>query len=134
MAIGVGVAPLLPLLAALAARYKAEKGLHWPARLAPYPLQLILLPGGEKALDPLARALDALGIPWLVDDRDERAGVKFNDADWIGAPLRLLLGRRSLEKGGVEARRAGQREGKILPLEAIPQWVQENLDGHSSAP
>ncbi len=127
IALSAAALSYLPILGALAIIHGGEDGLAWPPALAPYPLHLILLPGAEGAWQELAPALDGLGLAWLVDDRDERAGVKFNDADWVGAPLRLLLGRRSLQAGGVEARLDGQRQGEIVPLPAVPQWVQEQL-------
>ena len=55
----------------------------------------------------------------LLDDRDERAGVKFADADLIGIPLRVVVSRRALERGGAEVRLRGEREAEVVPLEHL---------------
>lgn len=115
------------LLAALAERHHDASGLAWPAALAPWPVHLIALRGGEEAAEGLYQALSAQGLEPLFDDRDESPGVKFNDADLMGLPLRVVVGRRSLEAGGAEVRRRGEAEAQVLPLEQVPAWAREAL-------
>ena len=104
------------LLRALAEVHRDEKGLALPSAAAPFRAYLMHIPG--KTMDTRAaagemyRTLTEAGIAVLFDDRDERAGVKFNDADLIGCPVRIAVGERGLRNGVVEwkRRRAGQIE------------------------
>jgi prolyl-tRNA synthetase len=89
------------------------KGIIWPLPLAPFHVHLLPLGQSQQVLELAGRlyeSLDKAGIEVLWDDRDERAGVKFNDADLIGAPLHLVLGEKGLAQGVVElkARKTGQ--------------------------
>jgi prolyl-tRNA synthetase len=89
------------------------KGIIWPIPIAPFHVHLLPLSQSRSVVelaDRLYHALNEAGIEVLWDDRDERAGVKFNDADLIGAPLHLVLGEKSLARGEVElkARKTGQ--------------------------
>ncbi|MBN1314373.1 MAG: proline--tRNA ligase [Anaerolineales bacterium] len=120
------------LLACVAEEHNDENGLIMPISVAPYQLYLIYLPG--KKIDTLAMAeklyqeLQAAGVEVLFDDRDERPGVKFNDADLIGIPLRLVVGERSLDKGGLELKRRDSDEREIVPLEGAVQVVVGKID------
>src|SRR5205823_5012603 len=80
------------LLAAIVERHHDAHGIIWPPAIAPFDVVVLTL-GGEAELEPYAhevsRQLAAAGLDVLYDDRDERAGVKFNDADLIGVPLRI---------------------------------------------
>lgn len=98
---GIGIGRLL---ACIAEAHHDGQGLAWPIAVAPFAVHLIALRGGESAADDLYAALVAGGIDVLYDDRDERPGVKFADADLIGAPIRATVGERSLAAGGVELR------------------------------
>jgi prolyl-tRNA synthetase len=89
------------------------KGIIWPVPIAPFHVHLLPLSQSQPVVDladRLYHALNEAGIEVLWDDRDERAGVKFNDADLIGAPLHLVLGEKSLARGEVElkTRKTGQ--------------------------
>lgn len=114
---GVGVGRLL---ACIAEEHHDEQGLIWPITVAPYPVHLVLLNSkdgsaeatGEKLYQELVEA----GLEPLYDDRDERAGVKFNDADLIGIPLRVTVSGRSLQNGGFEFKRRDRDERWIVPL------------------
>ncbi len=112
---GIGVGRLL---ACVAEEHHDEHGLIWPISLAPYHVHLIVLPGGEAqgAADRLYTELQAAGIEVLFDDRDERPGVKFMDADLIGLPLRVTIGERSLKKGGAEIKPRARTGSVIVPL------------------
>ena len=102
------------ILLALAETHHDGKGLTLPSPAAPFDVYLMHLPG--KMTDTRAKAeeiynvLQDAGISVLFDDRDERAGVKFNDADLIGCPVRVTVGERGLKEGMVEikARKAGE--------------------------
>jgi prolyl-tRNA synthetase len=96
-----------------------DDGILWPMTLAPY--QVIIIPikyeGAVKAaVDKLAGELAALGIEILVDDREERPGVKFKDADLIGIPFRVVAGDKNLagDSPQVEVRRRGERESRLV--------------------
>ena len=120
---GIGVGRLI---ACLAEACRDERGLIWPATVAPFDAYLVGLdlddPAIREAAEGLYRDLRAAGIDVLYDDRDDRAGVKFNDADLIGLPLRLTLGRRALAQGGVEVRQRATGETALVPLaEAVAQ-------------
>ena len=70
----------------------------------------------------------AAGIEVLYDDRrDLSAGVKFNDADLRGLPLRIVIGERSLAAGGAELSHRGQRDRRVVPLDALPDTLQEEI-------
>jgi len=102
---GIGVGRLL---ACVAEEHHDEKGLCWPASVAPYPAHLVALSGKsslvEAQADEIYARLVANGLEPLYDDRPESPGVKFMDADLIGIPLRLTIGERSLKLGGVEVK------------------------------
>lgn len=96
------------LLRALAEVHHDAQGLRWPAPLAPFDLYLLDVAGREidthSAAQNLYERLIAAGLDVLFDDRDERAGVKFNDADLLGIPWRVTVGERSLKEGAVEVK------------------------------
>lgn len=111
-------------------------GIIWPASVSPFQVALLPLDANKDeasrvAAETLERALEARGIDVFVDDRDERPGVKFKDADLIGFTIRVVVGTRSLQKGGVEVRVRKTGESKIIPLdeapEAIANLLQESL-------
>lgn len=121
---GIGVTRLL---ACIAEEHHDERGLIWPVTVAPYQVYLASLPGGESAAATLYADLWAQKIEVLYDDRDERAGVKFNDADLIGLPLRITVSKRSLDAGGVEFKRRDRDQAEIVPLAEIITKIQSEL-------
>jgi prolyl-tRNA synthetase len=112
---GIGVGRTV---AACIEQYHDENGIIWPLPLAPY--QVIVTPVNMKdgeiaaAAERLYAELTARGIEVLLDDRDERAGVKFKDADLIGIPMRITIGPKNLALGKVELKIRGTGETKIL--------------------
>ncbi|RED41229.1 prolyl-tRNA synthetase [Paenibacillus sp. VMFN-D1] len=108
---GIGVSRLL---SAVAEQSPAEQGMCWPLGIAPYSVHLIPVsaqdPDQATVVEQIAKELARQGVECLVDDREERPGVKFKDADLIGLPLRIVVGKRAGE-GIVEwtDRRAGGR-------------------------
>jgi prolyl-tRNA synthetase len=113
---GIGVGRLL---ACVAEEHRDEYGLIWPISVAPYQVHLVALQGGEEAADCLYADLQSAGVEVLYDDREERAGVKFNDADLMGMPIRLTVGKRSLAAGGIELKLRRDPERTIVPSEQI---------------
>jgi prolyl-tRNA synthetase len=81
-----------------------ESGIAWPRSIAPYDAHVVVLPGLEEQGEEVARVLDAAGHAVLLDDRDQRAGEKFADADLIGIPFRVTVGKKTLEDGAVDVR------------------------------
>jgi len=122
---GIGVTRLL---ACLAEHYRDEQGLTLPITVAPYQVHLVALRGGEEAADTLYQQLQEAGIEVLFDDRDESPGVKFNDADLIGLPVRLTVSGRSLQNGGVEVKLRRESDRTIIPLAEIISHVQTVIE------
>ncbi|MCK8826273.1 proline--tRNA ligase [Natroniella acetigena] len=96
-----------------------QYGIKWPKALAPYMVHLLPLGNDDQVSDKTTELYDQLsaaGIETLVDDRKERAGVKFNDADLIGCPIRITIGSRSLAEGKLEVKM--RQTGEELEIEA----------------
>ncbi|MCJ7696153.1 MAG: proline--tRNA ligase [Anaerolineaceae bacterium] len=106
------------LLACVAEEHNDDKGLIWPISVAPFPIHLVVLPGKDHSVSDAAeqiyQALRSEGLTSLFDDRDERAGVKFNDADLIGLPIRVTLSERSLSQGGAEVKLRNEDKATII--------------------
>jgi prolyl-tRNA synthetase len=119
------------LLACIAEDHHDERGLCWPVSVAPYTVQLVLLGSKngstESAAQTLYDELTAAGVDVLFDDRPESAGVKFNDADLIGLPLRLTVGERNLKQGKVELKHRTAEQGLLLPVEEAAGKVKVEI-------
>ena len=116
---GIGVGRLL---ACIVEEHHDEMGIAWPITVAPYQVVLLLLNGEPRtaqAAEQLYRDLSNAGIEVLFDDRTERPGVKFMDADLIGVPVRLTIGDRSLRRGGIEMKRRTSQESRLIPLDGV---------------
>ncbi len=120
------------LLASVAEEYNDKYGLIMPITIAPYEVHLVELVGGksesedvQKAAVKLYQDLVQAGVEVLFDDRDESPGVKFNDADLIGIPLRLTVGSRVLKEGGIEAKIRYESEKQLIPIDEAVQKVKE---------
>jgi prolyl-tRNA synthetase len=113
---GIGVGRLM---SAVVEVNHDEYGIRWPRSIAPFQIHLVSLSGGQDdvstAAEELYGELQAAGIDTLFDDRDETPGVKFNDADLIGCPLRVTVSRRSLKKGGFEMKGRRQKSFELAP-------------------
>jgi prolyl-tRNA synthetase len=123
------------LLAAAIEQHHDDKGIIWPMPIAPYQVYLCPLyregtPVGDTA-EKLYRELETAGVEVLFDDRTESPGIKFNDADLLGIPLRITVSPRTLKENSVEVKWRAEKEAKILPLAgltaAIKQMVSEKL-------
>jgi prolyl-tRNA synthetase len=121
---GIGVGRLL---ACIAEEHHDDYGLIWPITVAPYQVHLVNLIQPPDITERLYQDLVANGIEILVDDRDESPGVKFNDADLIGLPLRITVGDRGLKQGGVELKRRTSKDKTIVPLDKIVATVQSEI-------
>ena len=121
------------LLASVAEEHHDEYGLIWPITVAPYQVHLVVLTGkkgGEETLqtaEQLYRDLRDAGVEVLYDDRVASPGVKFNDADLIGLPIRLTVSARALSQGGVEFKRRDQQERRLIPLDEIITAVKDEI-------
>jgi prolyl-tRNA synthetase len=104
------------VMAAAVEQSHDEHGIVWPPSLAPYAVHVVALPGVEQQADEAARALDEAGVEVLLDDRDARAGEKFADADLIGIPLRVTVGKKTAEDGAVDVRDRRTGEERRVPL------------------
>ena len=91
-------------MAAVIEQHHDEHGIRWPRNVAPYDVHLIALPGLEERAEEVATKLDEAGDEVLLDDRDQRAGEKFADADLIGLPVRVTVGKKTLEDDAVDVR------------------------------
>jgi len=111
------------LMASIIEQHHDEKGIIWPPSVAPYQIHLISLGTDQAEVVEVAeeiynRLLDH-GLEVLYDDRDESAGVKFNDADLIGIPVRLTISPRVLAKNSVEAKLRWSRDHQLLSLDNL---------------
>jgi prolyl-tRNA synthetase len=123
---GVGPARVM---AASVEQSHDENGIVWPASIAPYDIHVLALHGGADevltAAVSVAESLSAAGYDVLLDDRDERPGEKFADADLIGTPLRVIVGKKTLEDDSVDVRRRdGSAEGRVAASDVL-KWVQD---------
>jgi prolyl-tRNA synthetase len=108
-----------------------ENGIAWPLPMAPFQVTILPLTAREKEVteeaERLYREITALGVDVLLDDRDERAGVKFNDAELLGTPIRIVIGKKGLKEGGVEIKGRTEQEAQLVPLEGVIDEVRGRL-------
>lgn len=121
------------LLASIVEEYHDEYGLILPISVAPYEVHLVSLAESrgddvQNAAEGIYESLQGEGIEVLYDDRDDSPGVKFNDADLIGVPIRLTVGARSLEQGGVELKLRDEQERTLIPEGEVVAYVQGTID------
>jgi prolyl-tRNA synthetase len=122
---GIGVGRLL---ACIAEEWHDENGLIWPVSVAPYHVYIVRLTDKHDQVNDLVNQLTTAGIQVLDDDRDERAGVKFNDADLLGIPIRITVGERSLKQGGVELKVRATGESGVVPFDECVASVRSHLE------
>jgi prolyl-tRNA synthetase len=121
------------VVAAAVEQFADEHGISWPKALAPFGVHLVTLgkPGTpeREAGDRLYETLRGGAIDVIYDDRDLGPGEKFADAELLGCPLRLTIGRRSLESGQAEVQiRRGRADGPGLALDGEPEAQLRQLD------
>jgi prolyl-tRNA synthetase len=119
------------LLAAIVEQSHDDKGIIWPLSVTPYQVYLCPLYLDNPELAPLAekvyQELGKTGVEVLFDDRDESPGIKFNDADLLGIPLRLTLSPRTLKSQSIEAKWRTKKEPQLLPLDNVAAQVNRLL-------
>ena len=124
---GIGVERLM---AAAVELYNDQNGIIWPISIAPY--SVVITPvntADEKQTSIATRLYDELsaaGVDVLFDDRDERPGVKFKDADLIGIPFRLTVG-KSIDKGEVELFKRSDKSVTMIPINAAARILKEQI-------
>lgn len=109
-----------------------EKGLVWPKNVTPYHVHLLHLGKDDEIVETaekLYKDLSESGVEVLHDDRDESAGVKLNDADLIGIPLRLVVSRKTLENDGVEWKERTSEESKIIKFSNLNKEIEDFITG-----
>ncbi len=125
---GIGVERIAA--AAVELHHDAD-GIRWPASIAPFHLSLLPLQQQDAAVaqaaEKLYEDLGAAGIEALLDDRDERPGVKFKDADLVGLPFRIAIGKKSLAEGKVEWKARGDAQAELVPLAEIVSKAKQAL-------
>ncbi|NLW24730.1 MAG: proline--tRNA ligase [Clostridia bacterium] len=109
-----------------------EHGIIWPKAIAPY--HVVIIPISAKDEGHMAKAeelynkLTELGIEVVLDDRNERPGVKFKDADLIGFPIRITIGRKTVEEDLVEYKLRTEKEHEEIPFNEVPEKIKEFLE------
>jgi prolyl-tRNA synthetase len=114
-------------MAAIVEQHHDERGIAWPGSVAPYDVHIVSLPGTESYAEAAATALDEAGFDVLLDDRDARAGEKFADADLIGCPFRVTVGRKAAEDGTVDLRERAKGEDDAVKVEELVAAVRGKL-------
>mgnify|MGYP003681940237 CR=1 FL=1 len=126
---GIGIEHLL---ATAIEQNHDENGIIWPAAIAPYHIHLCALsidnPAVSSAAEKLYTQLESEGLELLFDDRLESPGVKFNDADLLGMPLRLTISPRTMKSQSVEVKWRTEKESQLAPLEEAVSRVKNLLD------
>jgi len=125
---GIGVSRTM---AAAVEQCHDERGIIWPLSIAPY--QVVIIPASirdheqYRTAETLYHELLNLGVEVVFDDRDERAGMKFVEADLIGYPLRLTVGKRTLVQGTVDVKWRHEQQETTLPREGLAERIKEML-------
>jgi len=122
---GIGISRLI---AAAVEQYNDDDGMCWPMPIAPH--QVIVTPIGRddsvsEAADRLYAELSSGGVDVLLDDRDERPGVKFKDADLLGVPLRVTVGGRGLKAGELEVKKRTEDQPTMVPVDEVADRVRD---------
>jgi prolyl-tRNA synthetase len=116
------------LLAAVIEQNHDDKGILWPLSIAPYQVYLCPLykedTKVEEVAEKLYAELEKEGLEILFDDRQDSPGVKFNDADLLGIPLRVTISPRTLAKNSVEVKKRSEKEAQLVPLKEIAQKLK----------
>jgi prolyl-tRNA synthetase len=125
------------LLAAIVEQSHDDKGIIWPRSVAPYQVHLCTLsldkPGVVPTAERVYQELQKEGVEILFDDRDDSPGIKFNDADLLGIPLRLTLSPRTIKDQSVEAKWRAEKETQLLPLDNLAAQTNKLLNEAAKA-
>ena len=122
---GIGVERII---AAVVEQNHDEKGIIWPMNIAPYKVCIVLInPKDEKQCkiaNEIYEKLNEMGIDTVLDDRNERPGVKFNDMDLIGIPVRITVGKKA-EEGNIEIKKRNEEEVKVIAVDELVNILTE---------
>lgn len=132
---GIGVNRII---ASLVETRHDENGIVWPMSLAPFEVILtplnVNVPEVSELAERLHKELQAAGVDVLLDDRDQRPGVKFKDADLIGVPLRIVIGERGLKDGQLEVKWRDKKEPGSMPVEGAAAAIARMVNEAKQAP
>jgi prolyl-tRNA synthetase len=121
-----GIGPGRVMAAAIEQR-NDENGILWPTTIAPYDVHVLALHGGSREVlaeaERIASALGEADLDVLLDDRDERPGEKFADADLVGCPVRVTVGKKTLEDGAVDVRARDEAADRRVASADVVKWV-----------
>ena len=130
---GIGVGRIV---AAAIEQNNDENGIVFPVPIAPFEVTILPLQMHDAAVAETAEKiyndLSELGLDVLLDDRDERAGVKFKDADLLGIPVRITVGSRGVKTGTVEVKQRTETESALIPIEEVVLHMQEKIKSLAS--
>ena len=125
-----GIGPARIMAAAVEQRHD-EHGIAWPRSLAPYEVEVVSIgaagPEAVEIAERVAGDLEAAGLQVLLDDRDLRPGEKFADADLLGCPLRITVGKKTLEDGSADVLERSSREERRIAVDSLVDHVKEVL-------
>lgn len=123
---GIGVNRMM---AAIVEGHQDEKGIHWPSSVSPYALHLITVNQSDsrtvEEAEKFYKCIGVEGFEVFYDNRNERAGVKFNDADLIGIPLQAIFGEKNLKEGRVDFKRRADGKSTLVRLEDALAFVRD---------
>jgi len=123
---GIGVTRTI---AAAIEQHHDDKGIIWPISIAPFEVSVVATNVRNETIRDtshrIEQELELNGVDVLLDDRDDRAGVKFNDADLTGSPIRVTLGERGMAKGKAEVKLRRERESVAVKLNEVVTKVLE---------
>jgi prolyl-tRNA synthetase len=119
---GIGPGRLMGVVAEL---LHDDKGLIWPASIAPYQIHLVNIAKDQAQADSLYNALQSVNYSVLYDQRDESAGVKFADSDMIGIPTRVLVSDKTLKEDSVEIKDRASGETQIIKIKDLPKTLKK---------
>ena len=126
---GIGVSRTL---AAVVEQHHDEQGIVWPVCVAPYEVEVVPLETADDLVWPaaqqVAEGLAAAGIEVVVDDRKERAGVKFADADLMGFPYQVVCGKRAVKNGNVEVKDRATGERMEIAINEVVTFLTEKVE------
>jgi len=115
---GIGITRVMGVIVE---KFADDRGIVWPEAVAPFQVHLLSFGENERA-ETIYQELTVAGIEVLYDDRDASAGEKFGDSDLLGLPYRVVVSKKSLEKGGVEVKRRTEKDADIVALDALVKY------------
>ena len=123
---GIGIGRLF---ASIVEEYNDDYGIIWPPQIAPFDIHLVDLASDPVRGSEIRACLEKAGYAVLHDERSERAGVKFNDADLIGVPVRITIGEKALAQQCVELKLRWEKDNSLVPLDGLEDTLRTLFDG-----